>query len=52
MCNHEASHLVSVERGQMIDQGLGLQHQDWTDDNIADKKLALSTMWNGKVSKR
>lgn len=41
MCNHEASHLVSVERGQMIEQGLGLQHQDWTDDNIADKKLAL-----------
>jgi sulfatase maturation enzyme AslB (radical SAM superfamily) len=41
MCNHEASHLVSVERGQMIEQGLGLRHQDWTDDNIADKKLAL-----------
>ena len=41
MCNKEASHLVSVERGEMISMGLGLNHNDWREDNIADKKLAL-----------
>jgi MoaA/NifB/PqqE/SkfB family radical SAM enzyme len=40
MCNKEASHLVSVERGQMSAQGLGYDHADWQ-GNIADKKLAL-----------
>jgi MoaA/NifB/PqqE/SkfB family radical SAM enzyme len=40
MCNKEASHLVSVERGQMAEQGLGYNHADWH-GNIADKKLAL-----------
>lgn len=41
MCNKEASHLVSVERRTMIDQGLYIDHGDWKEDNIADKKLAL-----------
>lgn len=42
MCNKEASHLVSVERRQMIDSGLGLEnHGDWMEDNIANKKEAL-----------
>lgn len=40
MCNKEASHLVSVERAQMIDAGLGIEHVDWN-GQIADKKLAL-----------
>lgn len=41
MCNKEASHLVSVERGEMAAMGLVIDHDDWRDDNIADKKLAL-----------
>jgi len=41
MCNKEASHLVSVERGEMVSVGLGVAHGDWGPDNIADKKLAL-----------
>lgn len=40
MCNKEASHLVSVERGQMTQLGLGFDHPDWN-DNDADKKSAL-----------
>lgn len=40
MCNKEASHLVSVERGQMAIDGLGSDHRDWT-GNIPDKKQAL-----------
>jgi MoaA/NifB/PqqE/SkfB family radical SAM enzyme len=41
MCNKEASHLVSVERGEMNAIGLGIAHHDWGSDNIADKKKAL-----------
>lgn len=41
MCNLEASHLVSVERREMIDLGMGIDHDDWRHDNIADKKKAL-----------
>jgi MoaA/NifB/PqqE/SkfB family radical SAM enzyme len=41
MCNHEASHLVSVERAEMMEAGLGLQHQDWGNNNILNKKEAL-----------
>ena len=40
MCNKEASHLVSIERAKMIDQGLGLDHKDWK-GMIAEKKKAL-----------
>ena len=40
MCNKEASHLVSVERGKMVKQGLGANHPDWH-GNIAEKKEAL-----------
>ena len=40
MCNKEASHLVSVERGKMVNEGLGANHPDWH-GNIADKKEAL-----------
>ena len=40
MCNKEASHLVSVERAQMVDRGLGANHPDWH-GMIADKKQAL-----------
>jgi sulfatase maturation enzyme AslB (radical SAM superfamily) len=40
MCNKEASHLVSVERGAMVLQGLGSNHPDWY-DNEADKKKAI-----------
>ena len=40
MCNKEASHLVSVERGRMVESGLGANHPDWH-GNIADKKEAL-----------
>lgn len=40
MCNKEASHLVSIERAKMIDQGLGVDHKDWK-GMIADKKEAL-----------
>ena len=40
MCNKEASHLVSVERAQMVERGLGANHPDWH-GNIADKKQAL-----------
>lgn len=40
MCNKEASHLVSVERAQMVNSGLGANHPDWH-GNIADKKQAL-----------
>lgn len=40
MCNKEASHLVSVERAQMVEQGLGTNHPDWH-GMIADKKQAL-----------
>ena len=29
MCNKEASHLVSVERAHMNQNGLGLDHPDW-----------------------
>lgn len=41
MCNKEASHLVSVERAEMIQQGLGFDHHDWAHGNVADKKKAL-----------
>jgi len=42
MCNKEASHLVSVERANMIATDLGLvDHGDWLMDNIADKKKAI-----------
>lgn len=41
MCNKEASHLVSVERANMIATDLGLDHEDWGGDNVADKKKAL-----------
>ena len=40
MCNKEASHLVSVERGKMVLEGLGANHPDWH-GNIAEKKEAL-----------
>ena len=40
MCNKEASHLVSVERAQMVERGLGSDHPDWH-GMIADKKQAL-----------
>jgi sulfatase maturation enzyme AslB (radical SAM superfamily) len=40
MCNKEASHLVSVERAQMVQSGLGANHPDWH-GQIADKKQAL-----------
>ena len=40
MCNKEASHLVSVERGKMVKSGLGANHPDWH-GNIADKKEAI-----------
>ena len=40
MCNKEASHLVSVERAQMVDRGLGANHPDWH-GMVADKKQAL-----------
>jgi len=40
MCNKEASHLVSVERGKMVKEGLGANHPDWH-GNIAEKKEAL-----------
>ena len=40
MCNKEASHLVSVERANMIQSGLGLNHPDWH-GMISDKKQAL-----------
>ena len=40
MCNKEASHLVSVERGKMVNEGLGANHPDWH-GNIAKKKEAL-----------
>lgn len=40
MCNKEASHLVSVERAQMIGNGLGLNHPDWR-GMIANKREAL-----------
>jgi sulfatase maturation enzyme AslB (radical SAM superfamily) len=40
MCNKEASHLVSVERGAMVLRGLGSNHPDWY-DNEADKKKAI-----------
>ena len=41
MCNKEASHLVSVERANMIATDLGLDHYDWDDGNVSDKKQAL-----------
>jgi MoaA/NifB/PqqE/SkfB family radical SAM enzyme len=41
MCNKEASHLVSAERANMIATDLGIDHDDWRDDNIANKKQAV-----------
>jgi len=45
MCNKEASHLVSVERANMIATDLGLvsgsNHFDWGEGNIANKKKAI-----------
>lgn len=40
MCNKEASHLVSVERAQMAQQGLSFTTDDWH-GNVADKRAAL-----------
>lgn len=40
MCNKEASHLVSVERATMIEDGLGVDHPDWH-GMVANKKEAL-----------
>ena len=40
MCNKEASHLVSVERGVMLEKDLGIEHGDWH-GNISNKKEAL-----------
>ena len=40
MCNKEASHLVSVERAEMVKIGLGSNHPDWQ-GMVANKKKAL-----------